>query len=141
MFGSVIPYGIMAMISYPLMIEEISKRVGKAYISVGTGMVFFLSQALTSILIYMLGFIMNSGTKISSLYVLLVGAGSVCFVFMMSIVADCSEKTDKYGASKEMSKSESDKYENMSLAAITEKIMEDGSMSGGINEDDDDFIG
>ena len=37
-----------ALISFPLMVEQISKRLGPEYIMFGTSMVYFLAQALAA---------------------------------------------------------------------------------------------
>ena len=61
-------YSICNLIGFPLLIEKIAKRVGKDYLIMGTGMIFFISQMFTALSAYIVGIIMNSKTKISTMW-------------------------------------------------------------------------
>jgi len=70
--GIVTSYGICNLVGFPLMIEQIAKRIGKQYLVMGTGLVFFLSQGFTSLSAYIVGIITDSQTKISTMWALVV---------------------------------------------------------------------
>lgn len=65
-------YGICNLVGFPLMIELIAKRIGKQYLVMGTGLVFFLSQGFTSLSAYVVGLITDSQTRISTIWALVV---------------------------------------------------------------------
>lgn len=70
--GIVTSYGICNLVGFPLMIEQIAKRIGKQYLVMGTGLVFFLSQGFTSLSAYIVGLITDSQTKMSTMWALVV---------------------------------------------------------------------
>lgn len=80
--GSVCLLAICILINLPLMLEQISKRVGSNLLNTATGLVYFTSQLLTASLTYVFGLLMDSKTKASSINTIIVGVSlfGVCFV-------------------------------------------------------------
>ena len=84
--------GIGCLVSFPLMIEEVARRVGPEYINLGTGMVFFTAQLSVAILTYSLGFVLDRETKIEALYALFVTLMIFSLSFVLSVGAECLNK-------------------------------------------------
>jgi hypothetical protein len=74
--------------SFPLMVEQISKRLGQQYIMFGTSMVYFLAQALAASLVQVLGFIMKNKTRTSSFFGILMAITVIFVSFCSSILAE-----------------------------------------------------
>lgn len=77
-----------ALTSFPLMVEQISKRLGAEYIMFGTSMVYFLAQALAASIVQILGYVMRRKTRISSLYAILIAMTFITVSYLCSVVAD-----------------------------------------------------
>jgi hypothetical protein len=63
-------YGMSSLICFPLLIEEVAKRIGDDYLVLGTGMIFSVAQIFSAVLVYALGIVMNGERKIQTLYAL-----------------------------------------------------------------------
>lgn len=81
--------GVCCLVSFPLMVEEVSKRVGHDYVNSATGMVYFLAQFLTAFITYILGFVMDEGTEISTGFTLVIASGGLSVSFIFGVLADC----------------------------------------------------
>ena len=91
-FISTVGFCICTMIGFTISIELIGKRVGENLIVFATGMVFFVSQLFTSITSFVIGFMLNDQTQISSLYVLIFLVGLIFVVFIFSVLAEMTGK-------------------------------------------------
>lgn len=74
------------------MIEQIVKRIGKQYLVMGTGLVFFLSQGFTSLSAYIVGLITDSQTKMSTMWALVVPIVVALIGIVFSVYADVHSK-------------------------------------------------
>lgn len=101
--------GISSLITFPLIIEEVSKRVGHDYVNVGTGMIFFFAQLTTASLTYFLGFVMDEETKISTIFTLQIGIFGYFLSFFLSVLADCLSSRP-FGGSKDKGEEEEEPF-------------------------------
>lgn len=67
--------------------------MGKHFLVLGTGMIFFVSQMFTAVSAYVVGIIMNSKTKMSTIWGLSVPVVIGLTGFLCSLSAEYYEKT------------------------------------------------
>ena len=65
--GGTLLYAVFTFPSFPIMMEQIGKRVGKELELVATGNVFFLTQLVTAGLLFGVGALLDMNTKAASL--------------------------------------------------------------------------
>lgn len=84
--GSLI--SIFNVLGIPLLIEEITERIGNPFLAVGTGLMYQISSFFCGIFIYFIGIALDNETKIASLFCLVFISGIVLCVFFLSIFAE-----------------------------------------------------
>ena len=65
--GGTLLYAVFTFPSFPIMMEQIGKRVGKELELVATGNVFFMTQLITAGLLFGVGALLDMNTKTASL--------------------------------------------------------------------------
>ena len=85
-------YCITTMVSFPLIVEVISNRIGSKFLAVGTGMVYFLSQTIFSVLLYISGFFLNAETERASLQGLMLSISVLVIIYILSTIANFKSK-------------------------------------------------
>jgi hypothetical protein len=78
------------LIGFPLMVEQISKRLTPEYIMFGTSMVYFFAQAVTAITVQLFGYQMADKSRYSTLVTLMTSMGIIFFVFLLSLKVEIS---------------------------------------------------
>ena len=86
---SVALLAVCILINLPLMLEEISKRVGSELINTATGLVYFTSALSSASLTWVFGILMAKDTKDSSINTLLFGIALFSLCFFMSVMLYC----------------------------------------------------
>ena len=76
-------FGIFSCISFPLLIEVITRNLGKKYLGLGTGITYFFSRLITALLIYVIGYIINFQTRMNVMKCMILGISLVfaCYIF------------------------------------------------------------
>lgn len=85
------------MISIPLLLDQVSKRLGQYYLQLGTGLLFFLGQLFGALAVWVLGGVMKDFSKGSSMKALIYVKFAFMVIFLLGILADFN-KGKKFGA-------------------------------------------
>lgn len=93
------------------MLEQITIRVGKQYILLATGNVYFLSQALAAVFAQIFGIILSDKSKESSEFAIRMGMGIMALSLLLSIYAGMRSKSP-FVADVILDSSNESKYEN-----------------------------
>ena len=91
--GCLVTACICFLICFPIMLEQITIRVGKQYILLATGNVYFLSQALAAVFAQVFGIILSDKSRESSEMAIRMGMGIMALSLMLSMYAGLRSKS------------------------------------------------
>lgn len=80
------------LICFPIMVEQISIRVGGNFILLATSNVYLLAQALSAIFAQLFGFVLKNGSKSESQTAIYLGMGIMTLSFLLSVYAGVRNK-------------------------------------------------
>lgn len=81
----------MSMISFPILIETITVRIGQDYLIMGSGMVFFVVQVSSAVNVYLFGVILNSEEEVDTIYCIYYGVALITVAYILTFISDIFE--------------------------------------------------